>query len=80
MDPGRSPGAHSVSMIEQDTDHLVELPKQRPVPAYEGPAVRKAPVRARRVTLSDRLVAAAAVDQVGVDPDDLLQSLDQLRG
>ena len=71
-------GPHSEVMT--DTEHLVVLPKARPVPAYEGPAARPVPQRARRITLTDRLVAASAVDRVGLDPDELLTTLDSLRG
>jgi hypothetical protein len=59
---------------------LVELPTYRPAPVYEMRGRRTPPpVRAKRATLLDRLVARAGVDHVTIDLAALERDLAALR-
>ncbi len=73
-------GQRDARHVDTAIEGLVELPTYRPAPVYEVATRRKpVPVRAKRATLLDRLVAAAGVDHVTIDLAALERDIDSLR-
>lgn len=69
-------GAHTRCM---DLDGLVELPTYRPAPVYDATHRKPVVPKGKRVTLLDRLVSTAGVDEVSIDLPALEADIDRLR-